>query len=123
MDALAASFLAGLERGSVNREALHRVGESEPERAAAAFLRAAGDAQLRPSRAVWVPALLRSARPGVGAERLADLVQRARHEGRPPPDPAQAPALASLLGSSGALSRVLLRRPAWGRGVAGGPPA
>ena len=123
MDALAASFLAGLERGSANREVLHRVGESEPERATAAFLRAAGDAQLRPSRAVWVPALLRSARPGVGAERLADLVQRARHEGRPPPDPAQAPALATLLGSSSALSRVLLRRPDWWRDVAGDPPA
>jgi glutamate-ammonia-ligase adenylyltransferase len=123
MDALAASFVAGLERGTADREALHRVGESEPERAAAAFLRAAGDAQLAPSLAVWVPALLRSARPGVGAERLADLVQRARLEGCPPPDPAQAPGLAALLGSSSALSRVLLLRPDWWRDLVGDPPA
>jgi glutamate-ammonia-ligase adenylyltransferase len=122
MDALAASFVAGLERGTVDQEALHRVGESEPQRAAAAFLRAAGDAQLAPSLAIWAPALLRSARPGVGAERLADLVSRARHEGRPPPDPARAPGLAALLGSSSALSRVLLRWPDWWSELAGNPP-
>lgn len=123
MDALAASFLAGLERGTVNREALHRVGECEPERASAAFLRAVGDEHLAASCAAWVPGLLRSARPGVGAERLADLVQRARHEGRPPADPAKAPALAGLLGSSSALSRVLLRHPDWWTDLVGDPPA
>jgi len=123
MDAHAASFLAGLERGSVDRGALQRVGEGEPERAAAAFLRAASDAHLAASRTLWVPALLHSARPGAGAERLADLVQRARHEGRPPPDPGKAPALASLLGSSNALSRVLLRHPGWWEEVVGDPPA
>jgi glutamate-ammonia-ligase adenylyltransferase len=123
MDALAASFVSGLERGAADRELLHRVGEREPERAAAAFQRAAGDAQLAPSLAVWVPALLRSATPGLGAERLADLLQRARHEGQPLPDPAQAPGLAPLLGSSSALSRVLLRRPDWCSELAGNPPA
>ncbi len=122
MDALSASFLTGLERGSVNREALHRVGEPELERASAAFLRASADPHLAPSRTVWVPGLLRSAQPGVGAERLADLVQRAHHEGKPAPDPARAPGLAALLGSSSALARVLLRRPEWWQEVAGDPP-
>src|SRR5262247_2227864 len=111
MDALAASFLQGLERGAPDRELLHRAGEPEPERAAAGFLRAMRDADLAASRALWVPALLRSARPGVGAERLA---QRVRHQGQRAPDPARAPALAPVLGSSSALSRFLLRRPeAW----------
>jgi glutamate-ammonia-ligase adenylyltransferase len=122
MDEIAASFVAGLERGKVDREALVRIGEPEPERAAAAFLQAASDARLAPSLALWVPALLRTAQPGVGAERLAALVQRAREEGHPPPDPAQAPGLAALLGSSSALSRVLLRRPEWWRELVGNPP-
>jgi glutamate-ammonia-ligase adenylyltransferase len=113
MDALAASFLASLERGAPDRDLLHRVGEGEPERAAAAFLRAMRDPGLAGSRAVWAPALLRSARPGVGAERLADLAQRAHHEGERPPDPARAPALPAVLGASSALARVLLRHPAW----------
>jgi glutamate-ammonia-ligase adenylyltransferase len=123
MDALAASFAAGLERGNIDRDALVRVGEREPERAAAALLRAASDAQLARSLAVWVPALLRSAHPAVGAERLVDLVHRARHGGCPAPDPAQAPALAALMGSSSALSRVLLRRPEWWTDLVGNPPA
>jgi glutamate-ammonia-ligase adenylyltransferase len=122
MEALAASFVAGLERASADRELLGRVGESEPERAAGAFLRAAGDPDLARSRAVWAPALLRTARPGVGAERLAELAQRARHEGALPPDPARAPALPLVLGSSNALSRALLRHPDWWRLLEGALP-
>ncbi len=122
MDELAARFVAGLERGDVDREALVRVGESEPERATAAFRLAASDTQLAPSLAQWAPALLRAAQPGVGAERLAELAQRARAEGHAPPDPAQAPGLAPLLGSSSALTRVLLRRPGWWRELVGNPP-
>jgi glutamate-ammonia-ligase adenylyltransferase len=124
MDALSASFLASLERGSPDRDLLHRVGESEPERAAAAFLRAAREPSLAGSRPVWLPALLRSARPGAGAERLAELAQRAHHAGEPPPDPLRAPALAAVLGASSALSRVLLRRPGWWQELLGElPPA
>jgi glutamate-ammonia-ligase adenylyltransferase len=122
MDALAASFLRSLERGAPDREALGRVGESEPERAAAGFLRAVRDPDLAASRAVWAPLLLRSARSGVGAERLAELAQRARHAGERPPDPARAPALAAVLGSSSALSRALLRQPAWWRELEGELP-
>src|SRR5262245_4025359 len=122
MEALAAKFLEGVERGAPDRELLHRAGEVEPERAAAGFLRAVRDEDLVASRALWVPALLRSARPGVGAERLAELAQRVRHEGQRALDPARAPALAPVLGSSSALSRFLLRRPAAWRELEGALP-
>jgi glutamate-ammonia-ligase adenylyltransferase len=122
MDALAAHFLSRLERGEADRELLHCVGEAEPERAAHAFLRAIADPQLEPSRAVWAPALLRSARPGAGAERLLELVQHARHHGEPPADPARAPGLAPVLGASNALARTLLRHPSWWRLLEGALP-
>jgi glutamate-ammonia-ligase adenylyltransferase len=122
MDALSATFLASLDRKAPDPAALRRVGETEPERATAAFLRAARDPALAVSRAAWVPALLRSARPGIGAERLAELAQRARHSGLPVPEPRRAPGLPLLLGASSALSRVLLRRPAWWQELVGEPP-
>jgi len=122
MDALAARLLAHLERDQGDVEALGRAGDPEPERAAAALLRAARDPELARSRAVWAPALLRSARPGAGAERLVELVARARADGAPLPDPARAPALPLLLGSSDALARVLLRHSGSWRELEGALP-
>jgi glutamate-ammonia-ligase adenylyltransferase len=113
MDAIAAAFVARLERDQPDRDALHTVGEPDPEHAAAAFLRAVQDPDLRPTCRLWAPALLRSARPGFGAQCLADLAQRLRAAGGAPIDPERTPALPLVLGSSNFLARLLLRRPEW----------
>jgi glutamate-ammonia-ligase adenylyltransferase len=113
MDAIAAAFVARLERHEPDRETLHTVGEPDPERAAGAFLQAVRDPDLRATCRLWAPALLRSARPGFGAQCLVDLAQRLRAEGRAPIDPERTPALPLVLGSSNFLARLLLRRPDW----------
>jgi glutamate-ammonia-ligase adenylyltransferase len=122
MEPLAAEFLARLEQGQPDREALRTVGESDPEAAAAAFLRASREPELAATREVWVPALLRSARPGFGARCLAELAHKRRAAGCEPLDLNRAPALPLVLGSSNFLARLLLRRPDWADELSGPQP-
>jgi glutamate-ammonia-ligase adenylyltransferase len=113
MDPFAAAFVARLESERPDRDALGKVGETDPEAAAASFLRAVREPELRRTCRVWAPALLRAARPGYGAQCLADLAERRRAAGESPLDPARTPTLPLVLGSSGFLARLLLRRPGW----------
>jgi glutamate-ammonia-ligase adenylyltransferase len=122
MQPLAAAFLARLERGEPDRETLRRVGESDPDAAAATFLRATREPELAATREVWVPALLRSARPGFGAQCLAELAQKRRAAGCEPLDLNGAPVLPLVLGSSNFLARLLLRRPDWADELRGQQP-
>jgi glutamate-ammonia-ligase adenylyltransferase len=122
MHALAAHFIAELEREKADPETLRVVGEPDPEAAARAFLLAARDPDLAASRADWVPALLRSARPGFGAQCLEELARRAREAGAARLDVARCPALPAVLGASNALARQLLRRPAWVADLEGALP-
>ncbi len=127
MDALAAHFVAELARGNADPAALHSVGEPDPAAAAAAFLSAARDPDLAPACALWAPALLRTARPGFGAQCLAELAPLARERAGERLDISRCPALPRVLGSSSFLARLLLRHPAWIRQLAGplpdAPPA
>lgn len=122
MESLAAAFLARLEQGEPDPEALRTVGAPDPEAAAAAFLRASREPELAATREVWVPALLRSARPGFGAQCLAELAHKRRAAGCEPLDLNRAPALPLVLGSSNFLARLLLRRPDWADELSGRPP-
>jgi glutamate-ammonia-ligase adenylyltransferase len=125
MNALATAFLAGLQRRSPDPQLLATAGDLEPERAAEAFLAAAGEEDLAPSSHLWVPALLGSARPGFGARCLTDLAKRSR-EHRAPLDVRRAPSLPRVLGASNFLARLLLRHPGWVAELEGdtpGPPA
>ena len=122
MDAIAAAFVDRLEQDQPDRDALHTVGEPDPERAAGAFLQAVRDPDLRPTCRLWAPALLRSARPGFGAQCLADLAQRLRAAGSAPIDLERTPALPVVLGSSNFLARLLLRRPDWVADLSGPLP-
>jgi glutamate-ammonia-ligase adenylyltransferase len=119
MDALAAHFVQGLERGEADPEALRTLGEPEPEAAAEAFLAAAREPDLARCLALWVPALLRSARPGFGAHCLAELASRPRGTRV---DVAQHAALPHVLGSSTFLARQLLQHPEWLAELAGPLP-
>ena len=122
MDALVAHFVNQLVREKADAEALRAVGEPEPEVAAAAFLEAAGDPDLKASLPVWAPALLRTARPGFGAHCLAELARGGREKGAARLDVTRYPALPRVLGSSGFLARLLLRHPAWLAELAGALP-
>jgi glutamate-ammonia-ligase adenylyltransferase len=122
MDTLAARLVEGLARQHADAELLGRAGDPDPEGAAAAFAKAAGHGDLARSRQVWVPALLRSARPGFGAHCLLELAEASRRGGRPL-DVAASPTLPLLLGSSNALARQLLRHPDWTTELAGELPA
>jgi glutamate-ammonia-ligase adenylyltransferase len=122
MDELAARLLDGLARQRADAELLERAGAPDPEAAAAAFLKAAGHADLAGSRHVWVPALLRSAQPGFGAHGLIELADATRRCGRPL-DVAASPTLPLVLGSSRALARQLLRHPEWTAELSGELPA
>ncbi len=112
MKRLAADFAASLRRGEPRIEALRAIGDPEPAAAAASFALALEEPSLAPHAEIWVPALLRSARPGRGAERLL-AVARARREAAGRFDPRRAPALPLGLGSSDVLARLLVRRPDW----------
>jgi glutamate-ammonia-ligase adenylyltransferase len=122
METLAAAFLARLEQGRPDREALRTLGESDPEAAAAAFLHATREPELAATQSVWVPALLRAARPGFGAQCLTELAQKRRAADRAPLDLRQTPALPLVLGSSNFLARLLLRRPEWADELRGQQP-
>jgi glutamate-ammonia-ligase adenylyltransferase len=124
MDALAKAILAGLQGRAPDRQLLVTVGDPEPDRAAEAFLAAADHEDLAPSSELWVPALLRSARPGFGARCLTDLARRSRECGAPL-DLRRTPSVPRILGASNFLSRLLLRHPDWVAELEGdmpGPP-
>jgi glutamate-ammonia-ligase adenylyltransferase len=121
MDALAKAFLTSLVRGAPDPRLLVTVGEPEPERAAQAFLAAADQEDLVPSAHLWVPALLRSARPGFGARCLTDLAVRSRDCGTSL-DLHRAPSVPRVLGASNFLARLLLRHPDWVTELVGDAP-
>jgi glutamate-ammonia-ligase adenylyltransferase len=112
MKLLAADFTASLRRGEPRIEALRTVGDPDPEAAAAAFALALEEPALAPHAETWVPALLRSARPGRGAERLLAVAHEHRKTGEMF-DPDLAPSLPLVLGSSDFLARLLVRHPDW----------
>lgn len=122
MESLAADFLASLQRRKPDPDLLARVGDPEPGRSADAFRAASADSDLGANTHLWVPALLRSARPGFGAHSLENLVVKRREAGMPL-DETCLPALAAVVGSSGFLARALARNPAWVDELAGASPA
>ena len=111
MDELAARFVDSLARGDADAGLLRRAGEADPEGAAQAFTRAARDPDLAGSLAQWAPELLRTARPGFGAQCLEELARLARERANPAAELARGPALPRVLGSSSFLARLLLRHP------------
>jgi len=123
MDALAEAFVASLLRRKPEPALLETAGDEDPPRSAMAFLAALDDPALARSAGFWVPALLRSARPGFGARCLAELAALARRGGAPL-DPERCPWLPAVVGSSSVLARVLHRHPEWLEDLAGDvPPA
>ncbi len=125
MEPFAAEFVERLKRGEADPAMLQRAGEREPGQAAQAFLRAASDPELGPLCEQWAAPLLRTARPGFGAQCLVELCELTRRQGAAPLDLYGAPALPLVLGSSNFLARLLLRHPDWVeelRGAPAGPP-
>jgi glutamate-ammonia-ligase adenylyltransferase len=116
MELLAADFTESLRRGEPRIEALRTVGDPDPGAAAAAFSLALKEPALSPHADSWVPALLRSARPGLGAQRLL-AVARARRTATGMFDPRRTPSLPLVLGSSDFLARLLVRHPDWIEGL------
>lgn len=123
MEELSARFAASVRAGKPDPEALNTAGEPEPARAAEAFARAATRPDLAASVDVWSRALLRTARPGFGAEALVELARRRASGGQPPLDVARAHALPLVLGNSNFLVRLLHRHPAWADDLTGDVPA
>lgn len=121
MNALVKAFIAGLQRRAPDPQLLATAGDPEPGRAAEAFLAAAAEEDLAPSSHLWVPALLRSARPGFGARCLTDLAVRSR-EGGAPLDLHRTPSVPGVLGTSNFLARLLLRHPDWVAELEGDTP-
>lgn len=121
MDASVAGLVDSLRRGEPDLDRLGLVGDPEPVAAAAAFVAAAQDPDLQRWLERWVPALLHSARPGAGAQRLRRLAQICRNKGIHFA-PETFPALASVLGSSEFLARWLLLHPERVKSLAGDPP-
>lgn len=111
-----------LRRGELDPAALAAAGEPDPARAGPAFRAAAADPDLGAALERWVPELLRAARPGFGAQCLAELARHGRETGTRL-DLARTPLLPRLLGSSNFLARLLLRRPDWVGELAGALPA
>ena len=112
MKPLAAHFAESLRRGEPRIEALRTVGDPDPGAAAASFSLALEEPGLAPHAETWVSALLRSAQPGRGAERLL-AVARARRKLGGAFDLRRTPSLPLVLGSSDFLARLLVRHPDW----------
>jgi glutamate-ammonia-ligase adenylyltransferase len=112
MKLLAADFAESLRRGEPRIEALRTVGDPDPGAAAASFSLALEEPGLAPHAETWVPALLRSARPGRGAERLLAVAREHRKAGGMF-DLRRTPSLPLVLGSSDFLARLLVRHPDW----------
>ncbi|MFQ5416651.1 MAG: hypothetical protein ACE5FL_06310 [Myxococcota bacterium] len=122
MRSLADAFLASVERGAPDPDLLAAVGDPEPLQAASGFREAAADEDLAETAPVWVPALLRTARPGFGARCLADLAALRRDAGARL-DLRRLRGLPAVLGSSNFLARMLLRHPERVEVLAGDLPA
>ena len=123
MDALLRALVGGLARGEVEPRALEALGCSEPARAGAQLCAARAHADLAASAERWLPELLVSARPGSGAEYLAELATRYRAATRRALDLDALPSLPRVLGSSDFLGRLLLRHPNWCDELSGALPA
>jgi glutamate-ammonia-ligase adenylyltransferase len=123
VDPLLRTLVAGLARGEIAARALETLGCADPERAGASLCAAAAHADLAATRERWLPDLLRSARPGPGAEYLVELAERHRSATRRPLDPGALTSLPGLLGSSDFLARLLLRHPHWCEELRGSPPS
>jgi glutamate-ammonia-ligase adenylyltransferase len=117
---LAADFAESLRRGTPRVDSLHTVGEPDPSAAAEAFSQAAADRDLAPSAEHWIAMLLRSARPGHGAQRLLEVAGACRRAGGAI-DLSRVPALPLVLGSSDFLARLLVRHPDWIEELEGPP--
>jgi glutamine synthetase adenylyltransferase len=113
MNPLAASFAESLSRGSPDRALLAEAGDPDPDAAAAAFEAALARPELARDPGTWISALLVSARPGFGASSLAAIAAARGAAGLAPLDLARVPTLASLVGNSNFLARLLERQPAW----------
>ena len=111
VESLASDFAESLRRGAPRLDSLRTVGERDAS-AAEAFSQAAADRDLAPSAEHWIAPLLRSARPGRGAQRLLEVALARRRAGGKI-DPRRAPALPLVLGSSDFLARLLVQRPDW----------
>jgi len=117
------TWAAALARGDAERGALETLGCLDPERASQQLRRACVHPDLAAGSERWLPSLLLSARPGAGAEYLAELAERHRQALRRPLDLDALPCLPRLLGSSDFLARVLLRHPNWCEELLGARPA
>ena len=123
MKKLALSLIDALDQPSTVEQRLSEVGEPDPPRARIALSRALAHADLEPARIDWLAALLSSARPGTGAERLVEIADRYRRTQQRALRIAAMPGLPRVLGSSDFLARLLLRHPGWCDELAGEPPA
>ena len=122
MEPLRGALIENLERGELSFAALEALGEPDPRRAVGSLLAASRHRDLAPTRGDWLPSLLLSARPGFGAQALAELATRYRETRHRPLDLRRSPALPVLLGSSDFLTRLLLRHPSWADELEGYPP-
>jgi glutamate-ammonia-ligase adenylyltransferase len=113
VEALAQRLCDLLKNGRADPSVLQRAGSTDPARDQADLLRAAEDPDLRPALEFWAPALLRSARPGFGAQSLVELARARRESGGAPLDATQIALAALLLGSSNFIIRLLRRHPDW----------
>jgi [glutamine synthetase] adenylyltransferase / [glutamine synthetase]-adenylyl-L-tyrosine phosphorylase len=122
VETLATRLIESLERGEADVSALDISGAPSPERAALAFRRAATHPDLAGSIPIWAPACLASARPEYAARTLVELAERCRAKGLARLDPKRHVTLPRVLGSSGFLARLLLRRPDWIEALVGDLP-
>jgi glutamate-ammonia-ligase adenylyltransferase len=123
VDPLLRALVAGLARGEVEPSALAAIGCADPARTAALLCAARAHGDLAVSAERWLPALLLSAKPGPGAECLAELASRYRSATHRALDLSSLPSLPRVLGSSDFLARILLRHPNWCDELAGALPS
>lgn len=122
VDAFASDFTESVRSSTPSRDALASVGEPDPAAAAESFARAAADPDLASCLAAWCPALLTSARPRFGADRLAELAAARRLAGTPL-EIERTGSLPIVLGSSDFLARLLIQHPAWIEELSGVTPS
>ncbi len=106
-------MIRSLRAGISIAEDLARAGAPEPGPDAEAIATAARHPDLAPHLEQWLPPLLVSAAPGLGALRLIAIADACRSAHRAPPPLGEASPLARLVGNSAFLGRWLVREPAW----------
>jgi len=100
-------------RDEISPRLLEQLGDPEPATSSGHLAAAMGHADLESRYPLWIRSLLLSARPGFGAHCLCDIADRYHQiRRRPLPDACLTP-LASLLGSSEFLARLLRRHAHW----------